>query len=606
MSALLRVADGLALPLDIATETIGVLAKKGAGKTYFGSVLAEEMLGHHLQVVVVDPTSAWWGLRSSADGKSAGLPIVIFGGDHADVPLTPDMGEVVADVVVADRISAVLDLGPFRKGEQVRFMTAFAERLYHRNREPLHLILDEADAYAPQTTRFSQKGASPGEGNAARLLGAIEDIVRRGRIRGLGITLITQRSAVLNKNVLTQLDALIVLQTTGPQDIDAIEEWIKRNASTEDKDRVLKSLPSLGKGEAWIWAPGLQLLQRFKTRLRKTFDSSATPKLGERRAAPTVIAKVDLEALRGKLATAIETAKADDPRALRARIRELEAAAAKTSHNMTEKTVVERVEVPVLTADHLGQLRTLVDGLDALCLRAHEGAELLGLAASQITAALDRVVNTRANQRGGLVSADATKTSPPSQLRPAVEARPGGRDSAEHAKTSPPARRDQRDPAVENDPPIGGGETKLLAALAGYKGGSASRIQLGMLAGYTSSGGTFQKYVSTLKSAGLLEVRGSQIVITLAGRSTVGTGAIPFDSERMIELWRSKVGGGERKLFDVLIEVYPEAISRAELGARSGYDAGGGTFQKYLSTLRSLSLIDLSRGSVRAADELFG
>jgi DNA helicase HerA-like ATPase len=55
-------------------------------------------------------------------------------------------------------------------------------RLYHRNRDPLHLVLDEADALAPQRT-------DPG---GQRLLGAIEDLVRRGRARGIGLSMISQ------------------------------------------------------------------------------------------------------------------------------------------------------------------------------------------------------------------------------------------------------------------------------------------------------------------------------------------------------------------------------------------------------------------------------
>ena len=48
-----------------------------------------------------------------------------------------------------------------------------------------------------------------------------EDIVRRGGQRGIGCTLVTQRSAVLNKNVLTQAQMLVVLRTIAPQDLAA-------------------------------------------------------------------------------------------------------------------------------------------------------------------------------------------------------------------------------------------------------------------------------------------------------------------------------------------------------------------------------------------------
>jgi hypothetical protein len=63
--------------------------------------------------------------------------------------------------------AAVLDLSQFRKGEQMRFMTDVAERLYHKNRQPLHLVLDVAGAFAPQRPMRGQE----------RLLGAIEDEV---------------------------------------------------------------------------------------------------------------------------------------------------------------------------------------------------------------------------------------------------------------------------------------------------------------------------------------------------------------------------------------------------------------------------------------------
>jgi DNA helicase HerA-like ATPase len=148
----LRIGRGLALPEEAVTQTFAVLAKRGVGKTYTASVMTEEMLKAGLPVVAIDPIGVWWGLRASADGKREGLPIVVFGGDHGDVPLEKTAGQVLADLVVDERLSCVLDLSSFRKGEQIRFMTDFAERLYRRNREPLHLMIDEADSFAPQRT----------------------------------------------------------------------------------------------------------------------------------------------------------------------------------------------------------------------------------------------------------------------------------------------------------------------------------------------------------------------------------------------------------------------------------------------------------------------
>lgn len=80
----LRISDALSLPIEAVTQTFAILAKRGVGKTYTGAVMVEEMLAAEQQVVVCDPIGVWWGLRSSADGRSPGFPIVVFGGEHAD------------------------------------------------------------------------------------------------------------------------------------------------------------------------------------------------------------------------------------------------------------------------------------------------------------------------------------------------------------------------------------------------------------------------------------------------------------------------------------------------------------------------------------------
>ncbi|GAF92488.1 unnamed protein product, partial [marine sediment metagenome] len=189
-----------ALPEDFVTETIAILAKRGAGKTYLLRKLAEALIGAHLPVVVIDPVGVCWGLRSSANGKRDGLPVIIIGGDKGDLPLESESGKVLAEWVVTERRSVVFDLSALpSKAAECRFVADFATQIYRQNRDPLHIMLDEADNFAPQ---------SPMQGDK-RMLGAINMLARRGRARGIGLTMATQRSAVLNKNVLTQAEVLV-------------------------------------------------------------------------------------------------------------------------------------------------------------------------------------------------------------------------------------------------------------------------------------------------------------------------------------------------------------------------------------------------------------
>lgn len=78
----LRLAKDLTLLLDTVTQAVAILAKRRAGKSYLARRLAEELARTGQQLVIVDPKGDWWGIRSAADGKSPGLPIVVLGAGY--------------------------------------------------------------------------------------------------------------------------------------------------------------------------------------------------------------------------------------------------------------------------------------------------------------------------------------------------------------------------------------------------------------------------------------------------------------------------------------------------------------------------------------------
>src|SRR3954452_15026064 len=181
-------------------------------------------------------------------------------------------------------------------------MTAFAEAIYEANEEPLHLVFDEADLWAPQRPVKGWEG----------LLGHIEEIVRRGRVRGFTPWLITQRPAVIHKDVLSQADILITMKLTSSQDREAIGAWIEGQADRQEGRRILAELPRLQQGEGYLWVPGHGLLERVQFPAIRTFDSSRTPRRGERPVSPRTLAEVDLTAITAAL-TAAATANHDKP-----------------------------------------------------------------------------------------------------------------------------------------------------------------------------------------------------------------------------------------------------------------------------------------------------
>jgi hypothetical protein len=70
-------------------------------------------------------------------------------------------------------------------------------------------------------------------------------------------------------------------------------------------------------------------------------------------------------------------------------------------------------------------------------------------------------------------------------------------------------------------------------------------------------------------------------------------------------MWKPKFKAGVGKMLDVLVDRYPHAITREELGEATGFTASGGTFSDYLSQLGRARLIEKSGDTVKAAESLF-
>ena len=335
-------------------------------------MLAEQMLDIHAQVLVIDPVGNWWGLRVGANGRSKGKDIFVIGGEHGDVPVVPEAGRRIAQLVVEKGISAVVDVSGFRIGEHKRFAADFAEEFFHlkkTKKSPVHIFIEEAQTLIPQRV-------GPDE---ARMVGAFERIVRLGRNYGIGCTLVTQRPQSVNKEVLSQVECLCVLQITGPHERKAIEEWVSEKGADR---KLVGELPSLERGEGYVWSPSwLRTYQRVHFAKKQTFDASATPEVGKATKAASISA-VNVEALKSDMAEVVAQAEKDDPKALRAQIsnlaRELRTAQSGVKvANPTVRIEEKRIEVPVLKDTQIARLETVFTKMTKEADRHGEAMALL-------------------------------------------------------------------------------------------------------------------------------------------------------------------------------------------------------------------------------------
>jgi hypothetical protein len=557
----LRIAEGFTLGDDFVTKTAAIVAQRRKGKTYTACVIAEELVEAGLPWVALDPTGAWWGMRASADGKSAGLPVVVLGGSHGDAPLERSAGRAVADLVVEHPGWYVLDLSLFEsKAAEREFSADFAEALYRRKGAPgrdfpLHLFVDEADMFVPQDR----------EQGDARMLGAFQSIVRRGGLRGLGTTLISQRPALVNKSVLVQLDMLIVLRLVAGNDQDYVKKnYFERAGTKEQVVDLMASMARLALGEAWIWEPGEDVFERRQIRERRTFNSSITPKPGEKRIEPQRLADVDLDAVKEVMATAIAKAKADDPRALRRRVKELEDQLANIKPDLMEPEV-ETVYVERLPAGSLEAMRVVV---------AHADKTLEALHGLQD--AMEKV---------------ATAPAPPGEIAPRAP-RPAAAPKAAPTPALRPAP-----PA--SDVALGKGERAVLTAVAQH--GPVTREQLTVLLGYKKT--SRNAYLQRL--AGLVEqVTPGRFRITPEGEAALGDYERLPTGAALRGWWLGKLGGGEQTILGLLIDAYPAGLDRESIGEDAGYQRS--SRNAYIQRLRARGLVVVAGATVTASPTLFG
>ncbi len=554
----LHIADGLDLPIDFVTQTQAILAKKGSGKSYCASVQAEELLKAGQQIIVIDFTGVWWGLRSSVSGKEKGFPILVLGGDHGDVPLEEKAGSVIAEAIVKDRFSAVLDLSLFGKGAMNRFLAAFLETLYQKNRQPVHLFADEADAYVPQTPY----------GDEARTHGAMDSIVRRGRVRGIGCTLITQRPAAIAKNVLTQCDIMTCLRMSHPRDIKAVQEWIDVHAEPSQAKRMVEDLPTLPIGNAWVWAPAWPtasgIFKRVQIRQRATFDSGATPKAGESRRTAKVLAEVDVAKLGDSIRQTVEKQQADDPQRLRAEIDRL-----KKELAQRPEAEVRPIEVPVLAPELISAFDSFLKGM------ADRERELNGIS-EYLKLIVDRV---RDGQNAMAQRQVATKATVHQQVKRATP-KPSTNSSG---KALPK------------------GEKIILAIAAQYPDG-ISRESLTVMSSYKRS--SRDAYIQRLKESGYVEINNQLVFATQEGIDALGSDYEPLPTGEALQAhWLQKLPSGESVILAALIEVWPNSMTREEIDAATDYKRS--SRDAYIQRLKSRMLVEVNGREITATNVLF-
>ncbi len=526
---------------EYAIAANAILGIRDSGKTYTATEASEELFEGGVPFIWLDPIGVAHNLR--IPGKGRGYPVVVAGGKHGDLPLSvKSVGEIVRAAMKAN-ISLVLDLFSVElsKADWRRIVRETCEILLHENSEHglRHVFIEEAAEFVPQRVTDGQ------------VFSAVEKLVRMGGNSKVGITLINQRSADLNKSVLELCANVFVHRQKGKNTLLDLKKWLQLT-DPETEKKITASLPDLASGQCWVLSNELKVPVLAKIPAKNSLHP-------DRRAAP--ISTMDLQKHKpvpaDDFVARMKAALAPKPKT--------EAAKPASKHvekiNMVDQRTQDRAVAAAIA-------KAWSDGWG----EGHERGFRDGVSATMkiIPSMSGPAYAPRSAPKGPSKAASSPSIAPIPPSKPPLAVAPR-KISAGDASGLPAPQR------------------KVLASIGFWHSvgtDEPTRAQVGGVAGYSPSSGGFNNLLGALNTAGL-------ITIPSPGRVALSPNA-PFDqltADEAQDKVLSVLSQPQQKLV-AAVAARGGPMSRDDLGADTGYSPGSGGFNNLIGSLCTLTIFE--------------
>jgi hypothetical protein len=523
-----------------------IQANSGGGKSRAIRYLLEQTFGQ-VQHIVLDREGEFATLRDN-------FPYLLVGRD-GDVAADPRTAKLLARKVMELGVSVVIDLSEMTLAHQREYLASFIGALNHLPRPLWHdclIVIDEAHLFAPE----AGKGASVATEAIAMLLST-------GRKRGYCGVLATQRLAKLSKDVSAECLNKLIGRTSQEDLRRAADELGQRSADARE-------LRALEPGHFWAYGPAIAADPILTV---TGAVATAPPTRGATRAATAPAPNTIRDAL-AQLSDLPKQA-ADEARTLEGLTREnteLKQRITRLEKGGTAR-VIEKPIVDQVTIDRA----------------VHAATTRVNRDLQKLVKLSDEMIGRANAVRQGLMivlgdSEVVTPNTPTVSEVPSVTPR----------RTILPAS------------DLTGPQQRVINALGAFASlgiDSVPKSNVAVFANYTENG-TFNNILGTLRASGLIDYpSGGHAALTETGRGKV-TEIVEIRSRHDLHAaWYRKLTGPQRRVLEVLVEMYPRAIDKADLAPRVGYTENG-TYNNILGALRSLGVVEYPQKRVVAASSL--
>ncbi|MDG6964655.1 MAG: DUF87 domain-containing protein [Nitrososphaerota archaeon] len=238
----------------VATGRTCVLGSSGSGKSYAVGVICEELCRNEIPFAIIDTEGEHTGLKEKFDaiwvGEEEGCDYSWGGVDLRDLAKqAPDISPLILDVS---------DLTNPREK-----VAAFMEELYAaltERRTPYLVVVEEADKFVPQ---------------AGERVPIFAEVARRGRKRGMGLMICSQRPSLVDKNVLSQCGNQLIGKLIIQNDLQSVAQFFPSKG-------LPKELTSLRAGQFFAMGGFSPTPALLAIKERVTKPGGVTPSLSKR------------------------------------------------------------------------------------------------------------------------------------------------------------------------------------------------------------------------------------------------------------------------------------------------------------------------------------
>ncbi len=547
-------------------------ANSGGGKSWLIRRILEQSHGK-VQQIVIDPEGEFSTLREKFD--------YILAGKGGDTPADPRSAALLARKLLELNVSAIVDLYELPPQERKHFVRLFIDALVNAPKELWHdvlIVIDEAHVFVPEKD----------ESEAA---GPINDLASRGRKRGFGLILATQRISKLAKDSAAECNNKLIGRTSLDIDMKRAGEELGMT-SRED----IFSLRKLTPGNFLAFGPAIsdEVIE-----VRVGDVQTSHPKAGSQASAKVAPPTAGIRKILGRLADLPKEAEEEkrtiagykgEVALLKRKITELE------KDHKPVQVKLQKITIPMVGKKTLEGLKTAESSFRKMARGMRESASIIDAAVDKLAAAIDKATRAQNDTEPRQENGRGTIHLVMDKKNPDIMAQGG------HGGVSSDDRIWMRDP-------LSGPEQRIINAIRWFETIGIidpEQTAVAFLAGYTYGGGGFNNPRGALRVKGLLEYRGNRLALTSAGRSIAEAPMTPLDTKALHDHVLRVLPGPEAKLLKVLLETYPEEISKDSLAEKTGYAPGSGGFNNPCGRLRTLGLVEYPRpGTVKAKDLLF-